>query len=279
MENKELATGSALAMLDEELSEETSGFNPQTVVVKIQHQEAMFNIPSLPAVKRLEGVILASARVRVFYPRMGNDPDTETLLAFTNNRPFCTSMNYTTGALVDADWESIEGNNENPANFIRQKIAEGGGECRGCPMNQWESVGLLGRDGKGKACDDKRRLLFWKEGIKVPILLPVPVSSIRNWDAYCSSLESAGMRHNQVITEIDLEIKETPGRKWSVLSFDAADGITESMAEELMVKYAGADGVIKPLVTVLLDIFKGREIDTEEATADSGVTSEDDDDL
>lgn len=264
-------TGS-IALLNEELQNEAVGYNTQLVVTKINHQEGTFAIPSLPSVPRLEGIILASRRARLFYPRFGNEQITDTILGLTNNRPFCSSNDYLNGTLVDLEWGELPENS--PARGLHDQIARGGLECKKCPLDAWESVKLLGKEGKGKACGELRRLLFWSPGVTIPILLSVPVSSIRAWDGYCSSLEAVNTKHNLVVTEINLEKREAPGRKWSVMDFAKSGDMTESIAAELLTEKMTEDG-IKKLHRHLLDVFKGREIGLDEY-GDAGTSPSED---
>lgn len=248
---------SALDVIEQELNDEASGFNPTPVVIEILHQQGMFSFPSLPPVKRLVGVILASRMVRVFFPRMGVEEDTKKLLEITGNRPFCSSQDYIHGNVTD-----VESDNE-IFSIIKDKISEGAGDCFKCPLNQWGSVDILGRPGNGKACAELRRLLFWNPGMEVPAILPVPTSSIRAWDGYCSALGTVGMKHNRVVTEVNAEVREAAPLKWSVLTFAKAGDMTEEMAEELIsdVVFRGAK---QPLVKALVDLFTGREMTTED---------------
>ena len=260
---KEIAVrneATALDILDEHLDEVSSGFNPQPVRIEIMHKQGMFQFPGISPEKRLEGVVLASRMVRVFFPRMGLDADTDRLAEVTGGRPVCRSDNYTHGNLIDIETD------DELFNIIRDKIAEGAGDCFRCPLNQWASVEILGRSGNGKACNELRRLLFWKPGMLVPVILSVPSSSIRNWDVYCSALTAAGLRHNHVVTEVSAEVKEQQGRKdrqYSILQFSKVGNVTEEMAEELLadVMFRGVkQSFIKSLVTV----FLGQEITLED---------------
>jgi len=271
------ATTTALAKLTElndVLDEQAVGFTPQIVRMKINHQTSMFRLEGLPEQKRLKGVILASRRIRVFFPRMAQDSDTENILAFTGNRPFCSSENFVEGTLTDADFDSIKGEQENPAIFLKEKIAEGALSCRQCPMDAWGSVKYMGfPDGRGKACNELRTLLYWAPGITIPIILSVPSSSIRAWDRYCSSLQAGNKRHNRVVTEITLTSKSNRGNNWSVLDFDMDDDIDEETADELLAPIHTADGV-KPLIRMLIDVFNAKE-PTLDDTPTNGKDEED----
>lgn len=271
----------AIAKMDslkEVLDKESQGFNPSPVVIKINHPDASFVIPGLPATKRLTGVVLASKKVRVFFPRMGNKKDTESLLTFTNNRPFCSSSNYLHGRLVDADWDTAKSNKESVAIFLKEKIAEGGLECSQCPLDAWESVAVLGRDGRGKACGELRRLLYWQPGMLIPTILPIPTSSIRNWDQYCSGLQVGGVNHFQVVTEVTLEQKEAPGMKWSVAKFVMDSSVEEDMAVELMAEVV-QDGKPMALINALINIFKGKDLGLDEYPTNGDSDVKDDEEF
>jgi hypothetical protein len=257
---KEIATraDSALAMIASQLDEEASGFNPTPVVIQIVHTQGMFAFPALPPESRLTGVILASRMVRVFFPRMAHEEDSEKLTEITGGRPFCSSQDYIHGTLTDAE------SSDELFNIIKDKISEGAGNCvNGCPLNKWGSTEILGRSGRGKACAELRRLLFWRPGMQVPAIFPVPTSSIKAWDGYCSALGTVGQRHNRVITEITAEVKSATGMKWSVLKFAKAGDVTEEMAEELVSEVVFR-GTKQTLIKSLVDLFAGREIAADE---------------
>jgi len=266
----------ALAELNDELESDAQGYTAQMVVVKIAHDTSMFAIPSLPPVKRLEGIILASKRVRTFFPKCGTKVAEKQLNDVTNNRPICSSDDYEHGEMADIDWNTIE-DKTHPAIMIKQELAKGGLLCRTCPYNEWGSVGLLGKEGRGKACGDIRRLLLWKEGIKIPQLLQVPTTSLRAWDSYCSSLDAAGLKHHMMITEVALEPKSVGQMSWSILNFSASGQISEVMADELCSIVPTPDGP-KKLHVYLRDVFHGREF-SEDDDADSAATAATGDDL
>lgn len=256
-------TGS-IALLNEELQDEAIGYNTQLVVAKINHQEGTFAIPSLPSVSRLEGIILASRRGRLFFPEFGNKATKELVLNLTNNRPFCSSSDYINGALSDVDWNVVP--EQSPARDLKAQIARGGLVCgsgKDCPLNAWGSVELLGKDGKGKACKEIRRLLFWSQGIAVPILITLSVSSIKAWDGYCSSLEAINAKHNNVVTEITLEKRQSYGETFHAALFSKSGDMTEDMAAELLTEKMTEDGM-KKLHRHLVDVFTGREIGLDE---------------
>ena len=259
----EKTNGTGLARmseLDDIVGSDAMGFNPQMVRIKIDHQGAQFTIPGLPATKRMKGIFLASEKVRVFFPKMGVESDTEAISDLTDGRPFCSSRDYIHGTLADVDFDSVES-----AQFIKSKIAEGALNCIKCPMNQWGSVSLLGRDGNGKCCSEFREVLFWQAGITIPVVLRIPPSSVRVWDNYCSSLQIASRSHSSVVTEVSAELQTAPGMKWSTLTFTMADTIDEEALDELLSPVYKDDGGEQPLAKALIDIFKHRQIEVDVA--------------
>lgn len=271
-------TGS-LAELNEGLADDASGYDERLVIVKINHPDSKFVLGGMPPQNRLEGVILASKKSRILYPKYGNENTGKEILELTNKRPFCSSSDSISGVLVeDIEWDKLK--QDDPAIMLKNQIAEGALVCKPCPLNQWESVQLLGKDGKGKACGEIRRLLFWRAGVTVPILLTITSTSIRNWDAYCSALEATNSKHNLVITEIGLEPVKGLGQNYSRATFQAVGAMTNVMADELMVEVMTPDGM-KKRWQHLRDIFIGRELsldETPDANGDnSGVPQEEDD--
>lgn len=263
----------ALAELSDALEPDAQGYTAQMVVVKIAHDTSMFAIPSLAPVKRLSALILASRRVRTFFPKLSTKVAEKQITDVTSKRPICSSDDYEHGEMADIDWNSIN-DNIHPAKMIKDELAKGGLSCRVCPYNQWGSVTMLGKEGRGKACSDKRRLLLWSEGIKIPQLLQAPTTSIRAWDAYCSSLDAAGLKHTMVITEIALEPKSYGEQSWSALTFSMTGPVLEEMADELIAIVPTPDGP-KQLHVYLRDVFHGREF-SEDDDAETSEATEDD---
>lgn len=259
-------TDGGFGALDVELKGEDTGFNPRPVTVSINHQSAEFEIPGVPAVDDLEAVVIAAQRCRVFFPKMGSDAITDELSAFTGGQPFCSSQDYAHGKLADVDWDNKP---PDSATALKDKIAEGGLFCSQCPLNKWESVTLLGRTGRGKACDDRRRLCLWKEGWDVPVILGVSPSSIRNWDEYCSSLVIGGYRSYHAVTKLTLETVTAPNRKYAVIKFKFKSPITLDMQAELLSKVT-MRGEEQSLIKALVDIFNRKESVEEEGYTVNG---------
>ena len=263
----------ALAEYDSIVDAEPTGFNPTIVSVKINHGDETFTLGGQKPEKRMNGVILAAKMVRVFFPKMGDDAETKVLAGLTGNRPFCGSADHVNGTLADVDWSELD--KESTALMIKTKIAEGALDCYSCPFGgseAWGSVQILGKSGNAKACADVRRLLFWQPGVTIPIIMPIPPSSIRRWDEYCSGLESVGERFSRVLTEITLEHRtgSIKGREYSVVNFTKDADLTDDTILALMTTTT-MHGESLPLAKALIALFNDRELGKEDY--DNGVTT------
>jgi hypothetical protein len=119
--------------------------------------------------KALEGVLVHHTRRRAFWP--DSNP--------TGDPPHCASADCTTG------------------------IGEPGGVCNDCPHNAWGSaIGIGGKEGRGKACKERRLLFLLREGQHLPDIVDAPPGSLkglRNW-----LLSLAPLRFNQITTRLEL---------------------------------------------------------------------------
>lgn len=84
------------------------------------------------------------------------------------------------------------------------KIGEGtpGGQCSKCLLNQFGS----GENGSGKACKNKRRIYFLREGDIFPILLTLPTGSLKEFTNYIAKrIVAKGKRSFEVVTKVTLK--------------------------------------------------------------------------
>ena len=107
---------------------------------------------------------------------------------------------------INAYWsDEYTGGNEPPdCSSLDGKfgIGEPGGECSVCPKNQWGT----GRDEKGKACNNRRRVYILREGEMFPILLSLPPTSLGNFsDLLSRRILQRGMTSKQVIVKAKLK--------------------------------------------------------------------------
>lgn len=78
--------------------------------------------------------------------------------------------------------------------------------CAACPHNAWGS----GKNGRGKACQDARRLAVAPAGqLNEPMLLRVPPASLRPLKDYGTMLAKRGVSFDAVITKLRFEPGES----------------------------------------------------------------------
>lgn len=77
-------------------------------------------------------------------------------------------------------------NSVKPSLMVENPVAS---YCKECPKNAWGSaVDDNGNAGKGKACQEKRKLFLLVEGNSMPMLLYISPTSIKNFDAFVTNL-------------------------------------------------------------------------------------------
>ena len=101
--------------------------------------------------------------------------------------------------------------------------------CALCPHNAWGSS----RGGKGKACQDSRRVAIAAAGqLNEPMLLRVPPATLKPLAEYANSLAKRGAPYNAVVTKIRFEAEEaTPKLEFKPVGFLSEDQYAE--AEEV----------------------------------------------
>lgn len=112
-----------------------------------------------------------------------------------------------------------------------------GGNCATCPLNQWGSAG----DGRGKACQNKRRIYLLRDGDLFPVLLTLPSTSIRNFSDYVAKrVLSKGYRSYEVLTKITLKrATNATGISYSQAQFALAGRLDAETAKRAMDMAAG----------------------------------------
>jgi len=101
------------------------------------------------------------------------------------------------------------GNNPPDCSSIDGKVGHGdpGGECGNCPLNQYETA----EEGKGKACKNRRLLYVLREGDVFPLMLSLPVGSIKEFTNYLKRILSKGHTSNAVVTRFSLKKATSQG--------------------------------------------------------------------
>jgi hypothetical protein len=126
--------------------------------------------------------------------------------------------------------------------------------CTGCPMDQWGSADT----GKGKACQDRRRLALIPAGMYLPkrgsrdfdldlftdpkhfqsaevAFLKLPVMSVKNWAAYVQQIVSQFKRPPYgVITRVYVE--PDPKSQYRV-KFELIEALPDDLAQIIMARH------------------------------------------
>ena len=80
-----------------------------------------------------------------------------------------------------------------------------GGLCAACPLNTFGS----GEGGKGKACKNMKNLYILQDGSPMPLLLPLPPTSLKAFRQYANNLRFAGLG----LSGVDLHRPQAPGER------------------------------------------------------------------
>lgn len=87
--------------------------------------------------------------------------------------------------------------------------------CIDCPYNEYGSSAK----GPGKACKNMIRLYMMVPGSPIPLLISLPPTSMKGWQAYrISTLAAKGLKPAEVVTELTLtSASNKAGIKYSVI--------------------------------------------------------------
>ena len=87
--------------------------------------------------------------------------------------------------------------------------------CVDCPYNEFGSSSK----GAGKACKNMIRLYMMVSGSPIPLLISLPPTSMKGWQAYrISTLAAKGLKPSEVVTELTLTVATNKaGIKYSVI--------------------------------------------------------------
>jgi len=162
------------------IAENFEGLTPTFINVKFPSAGGtVFEIGD-EAVKSIEGVIVSHYAIRLLFLKKFGEGEAE--------MPACISQ------------DGIRG----------QGLGEevGSGLCHECPYNQWGSYKELideKDETNKKACQEKHRVFILQKGAILPVLLTLPVTSIREFATYITLIASRGLNYKQVITQVYLE--------------------------------------------------------------------------
>ncbi len=137
---------------------------------------------------------------------------------------------------VNAFWdEAFTGGNEPPDCYSMDgKVGIGapGGNCKTCPMNEWGS----GREGTGKACQNRRRIYILRQGEQFPLLLSLPPTSLGNFSNFISrSILQKSIRSYAVVAKAKLsKVKSSGGIEYSQVSWSLSGRVDEKIIPEII---------------------------------------------
>lgn len=100
--------------------------------------------------------------------------------------------------------------------------------CAACPHHVWGS----GKDGKGRACSDSRRIAVAPENNPDKVmLLRVPAASLKSLSDFGKQVDARGFRYQQVIAKIEFDIESaSPKLIFTPVDFGSEEAI-ERIAE------------------------------------------------
>jgi len=115
-----------------------------------------------------------------------------------------------------------------------------GGSCATCPYSQWESDS---KGGGGQACKLNGALFVMKPGELLPVIVPVPVASVKIVKAFFLNLVSKKkLKYTDVILSIGLKATQNKkGIKYSELN-PKLIAVLPDLAKQQIGKYIGKFG-------------------------------------
>lgn len=152
-------------------------------------------------------------------PEERRDTFTGTILSFRMNRsmylggytpgsndpPDCSSADGSVGRVAtDSDGSPIE-------NIVPGTNVHFGGDCSTCPLNKWGSRQLVDArySGDGKACREGRVLLGLEPERTRPVIIRLPSTALRAWDALRGELTDRSLGLSRAIIELSLHPKDS----------------------------------------------------------------------
>jgi len=101
-------------------------------------------------------------------------------------------------------------------------------DCATCPMNQWGSA----VNGPGKRCAERRLLFVLRKNDRIPIMVVIPPTSLKNAKAYFLRLVQNNVPYYGVITGLTLsKVKSKAGITYAQVEFKAKGFLTDPDVE------------------------------------------------
>jgi len=141
--------------------------------IKPVNGEALWKIPTLEGhqtAPMIEGVIVFARDTRAYYP--GKE--------IKNQPPDCSSLDGITG--------------------VAKAGVKLGGECKKCPMAQWDSA----QDSGAQACKQSKQLFMLRGNSMFLEVVSLPPTSLKAVRQFFLKLVTQGVQYHQCIVRIDL---------------------------------------------------------------------------
>ena len=106
--------------------------------------------------------------------------------------------------------------------------------CATCPFNRWGSaVKPDGTKGRGKACREKRMILFLPDEFELPVIVAAPPTSIKAVETFRSYMQTIGKP--LILSRVALKVRreQRGGTAWGVLQIEYERPLTEAEVAEL----------------------------------------------
>lgn len=137
-------------------------------------------------------------------------------------------------------------------------------ELEACPYNQFGSMHLIGKEGKGKATKNMWRLFILQDGKMLPKLVSLPPTSLKNFKNFkVNKVVGEDLRMCDVVTKITLKKETGGGNDYSVAQFEVVGVLNDDAMDAMSAQRAA----LRPM-TRQVQIVADDYID-ETATVDS----------
>ncbi len=118
--------------------------------------------------------------------------------------------------------------------------------CATCPFNRYGSDvdPETGQPRRGKACREKRVVLFLRDGDSLPIVILAPPSSVKAVDAFVTLLATRQQPLAGTHVLMDIDVREEGSKKWGVLRFKDSRPLRDAEAVDTWRRISGVRGQI-----------------------------------
>lgn len=246
-------------------------YEPGFQVIEIGHKTATFSSKGFGSGGRITGIILSVEKTRGLWP-FGTDDEEKELTDWTDKRPICVSRGDNAEQGLGELVKVLDDDAPDVARSVLAPILEANMICSKCQWAQFASLG------KGQACKAGRRFLIWNVKARIPGVLAITPTSIKNWQQYRAGLE--GGHFSRVVTRFSLNQMQRGKFKWSTVAFESAGDVDGDMVAPLakMVTYKGQEMMeARALIAEFLQLELARDIDYPENGASVDKVEQGDD--